>query len=135
MTFKIRPHAAAGQTALIAILILGFLTLGFITIGLTSVINEMRVGTALENKGSAVSAANGCMDQAMDRLGRDNAYAGNETLGVATSTCTIRPIITASSTWTIEASSQVGDQYARYRLILTSLTPVTVSSTTEVASF
>jgi hypothetical protein len=135
MTFNIRHHAAAGQTALISILILGFLTMGFIAIGLTSVLSEMKIGTIIENKGLAITAANACLDQAMDRLGRDHEYTGNETLGVATSTCTIRPIISTTSTWTIEAYSQVVDQYARYRLILTNLTPLTVSSTTEVVSF
>jgi hypothetical protein len=135
MTFKLRLHTAAGQTALIAILILGFLTLGFIVIGLTSVVSETQIGSVLQNKGLAITAANACIDHAMDSLGRDNSYAGNESLQVASSTCTIRPIIMATSTWTIETYSQVVDQYARYRTILSSLTPVTVSSTSEIASF
>jgi hypothetical protein len=135
MTLIMRYRTAAGQTALIAMLILGFLTLGFVIIGLSSVISEMRTGSALENKGLASSAANGCLDEAIDKLGRDHEYVGNETLTIASSTCVIRPIISTTSTWTIETSSQVSDQYARYRVILSSLTPVTVSSTKEVISF
>ncbi|MCR4256755.1 MAG: hypothetical protein NUW08_03555, partial [Candidatus Uhrbacteria bacterium] len=81
-----RLHAASGQTLIVSLMILGFLALGFILIGFASISSELQVATVLENKERSVAAATACMEQAMDRLGRNASYAGSETLIVASST-------------------------------------------------
>lgn len=128
-------HTAPGQTLVISLLVLGFLAVTFVAIGISSIVEDLQADAALYNKVLAGSAATGCMEHAMDSLGRNAAYAGNETLTIASSTCAIQPIESSTSTWTIKTSSQVGDQYARYLAILSSLSPVTISSWTEVAGF
>jgi hypothetical protein len=116
-------------------MILGFITLGFILIGFASLSSELQVSTVLENKERSASAATACMEQAMDRLGRNASYAGNETLIVASSTCMVRPVTSGSGTWTLESWAQIEDQYTRYRVILTSRAPVAISSWNEIAEF
>ncbi len=128
-------HAASGQTLVITMLVLGFLTLTFTLIGFSSVSNESRINLVFEHKASSAAAAVGCMEQAMNRLGMNVTYPGNETLAVASSTCTVRPVMFGNGTWTLETWAQSGDQYTRYRTILTNRTPISISSWTEVADF
>ena len=130
-----RSHVASGQAIIISLLILGFLTLSFVLIGASSLGDEMRVNVVLENEALSAAAATGCMEQAMDRLGLDATYVGNETLSVASSTCAVRPMIIGSGNWTLETWAQSNDQYTRYRVILTSRAPVTISSWTEIVGF
>jgi hypothetical protein len=119
----------------ISMLVLGFLTLSFILIGAASLGNELQVNLVLENKVLSAAAATGCMEQAIDRLGRNAAYAGNETLTVASSTCMVRPVIIGGGIWTLETWAQNLNQYTRYRAVLTSRSPVIIGSWTEVAGF
>lgn len=128
-------HTAPGQTLVISLLVLSFLTVSFVVIGISSLIEDSQANTALYNKTLAGAAATGCMERAMDKLGQDSSYAGNESLSVASSTCTIRPVIVGGGNWTLETWSQVQDQYARERAILTSRSPITISSWTEIAGF
>lgn len=130
-----RLHSASGQVMIISMMVLGFLTLNFILIGFTSLRDESFASLAIENKALSESTAAGCMEQAMERLGQNASYAGNETLSVASSTCAVRPIILDTGTWTIETWAQEGDQYTRYRAVLTSRAPIIISSWTEVATF
>ncbi len=120
---------------LISILILSFLTLGSIIIGVTAIVRESQSTTAMENKTLASAAAMACMEQAMDRLGRDIDYAGDEVLDVVDMNCVIRPIAYDGAAWTIETYSWVNNQVARYRVVLTSRTPVYIESWHEVATF
>lgn len=130
-----RVHEESGQVMVITLLILGFLALSFVLIGAATLGDEILVNLTLENKAYSVAAATGCMEQAMDRLGRNASYAGNETLNVASSTCMIRPVIVGSGTWTLETWAQTSNQYTRYRAILTSRAPITIDSWAEVGGF
>lgn len=132
---RLRVHTASGQVLIVSLLVLGFLTLSFILIGTISLGDNAQVSVVMENKALADAAAAGCMEQAMDRLGLNISYAGNETLTVASSTCAVRPVIVGVGTWTIETWAHVGDQYTRYRTILTSRTPITINTWTEIAAF
>ena len=131
----LRVHLESGQVMVISLVVLGFLALSFVLIGAVSLSDEILVNLALENKALSTAAAGGCMEQAMDRLGRNAAYAGNESLSVASSTCMIRPIIAGSGIWTLETWGQNSNQYTRYRVILTSRAPILISSWTEIAGF
>lgn len=128
-------HKAPGQVMLISILILSLLTLGSIIIGITAIVRESQSTSAMENKALASAAATACMEQAMDRLGRDIDYAGDEVLDVVDMNCVIRPIVYDGAAWTIETYSWVNNQVARYRVVLTSRTPVYIESWQEVATF
>ncbi len=132
---RITITTAPGQALLLTVLILGFAALNFVLIGLATATQSGASATAFEQKATASAAATGCVEQAMERLGLSSSYAGNETLTVGTNSCTIRPIIVGSGTWTIETSAQVGNQITRYRTILTSRAPVNISSWTEIAGF
>lgn len=120
---------------LISVMVLGFLTAGFVILGMATTSQSSQSATVTENKLMASAAATACMEQAIDRLGLNAGYAGNETLTVGAQSCTVRPIITGGGTWTIETSAQTGATYARYRVILTSRAPVIISSWTEIAGF
>lgn len=132
--FKI--HKVPGQVMLTSIMVMGFLTLTAIVIGITAIARESQSTLAMENKTLATAAATACMEQAMDRLGRDEFYSGNETIAVADLECGVRPILyNADNTWTIETFSQVNDQIARFRVNLNSRAPVLINSWEEVATF
>lgn len=120
---------------IISLLILGFLTLSFVLIGNTSLNDEAQANLALENKAMSAAAATGCVEQALDRLGLSASYAGSETLTIASSTCSVRPVIVGGGTWTLETWSQYADQYTRYRVVLTSRAPIAIQSWTEIAAF
>jgi len=135
MKIGLFAHKAPGQVMLTSILILGFLTLTAIVIGITAIARETQSTLAMENKALASAAATACMEQAIDRLGREETYAGNEVLDVADMQCGIRPILYSENTWTIETFSQVNNQIARYRVVLSSRAPVLINSWEEVATF
>ncbi len=128
-------HKASGQALLISLLVLGFLTLSFLLVGTLSLSDEEQVNLVLENKALSTAAATSCMEQAMDRLGLSSSYAGSETLSVTSSTCAVRPVIVGSGIWTLETWAQVSNQYTRYQVILSSRSPITIRSWTEVAGF
>lgn len=130
-----RIHLASGQALIISLLVLGFLTLSFVLVSAVSLSNESQANFVLENKELSAAAATGCMEQAMNRLGLDVSYAGNETLTVASSTCTVRPVIVGAGNWTLETWARNGDQYARYRAVLTGRAPVIIGSWAEIAAF
>jgi len=106
-----------------------------VVVGFASLSSEAQSRTAIEQKNMAASAATGCMEIAMVRLGLNAGYAGNESLTIGTTTCLIRTILVSGNVWTIETWSQVGDSYARYRGVLTSRSPVIVDSWAELAGF
>lgn len=133
MKFKI--HKLSGQVMLISILILGFLTLTAIVVGILSIARESQSTLAIENKTFAQAAAGACAEQAIDRLGRDESYAGNEIILVGDVECQIRPVLFQDPEWIIETESQVGEQYARYRIVLATRAPVLIEFWKEVATF
>ena len=128
-------HVASGQALITSILVLGFLTLGFSLVSMTAISEEFQTNEAFTNKAFANAAARGCMEQAMYRLGANSSYTGNETLSVGTASCTVRPITVSGGTYTLETWAQVGDQYTRYRVLLSNRIPITISSWDEIASF
>ena len=135
MKIGLFAHKAPGQVMLISIMILSFLTLSAIVVGLAAIARESRSTTVIENKALAAAAATACAEQAMDRVGRNELYSGNAVVEVADMECGIRPILFNAGTWTIETYAQVGQQIARFRLILSNRAPVEILSWEEVATF
>ncbi len=136
MLKKIQIHKAPGQVMLTSIMVMGFLTLTAVIIGITAIARESQSTLVMENKIIATAAVTACMEQAMDRLGRDEFYSGNEVIDVADLECGVRPILyNVDDTWTIETFSQVNDQISRLRVILGSRAPVLINSWQEVATF
>ena len=120
---------------IISMLVLGALTLTFILIGNLSLGRAAQIHVAMENKTLSEAAATACAEQAMDRLGRNAGYAGNETLDVADGDCHIRPIIADAGTWTLETTATSSGQHTNYRVTLSGIEPPTISSWTELGGF
>jgi len=123
-----------GQVLLVALMVLGFVAIGFVMISNISLIKSAKTATVLENKALAAAAATACIEQAMTRLAMDVAYAGNVTSTIGTQTCHIQPITSGGGTWTINTVAQVGNQYSRYRTILSGRSPIIVSSWAELSN-
>lgn len=130
-----RLHYASGQVLIISLLVLGFLTLGFVLIGSSSIGESAKANVVLEQKVTSAAAATGCVEQALNRLGGNALYGGNETLTVASSTCRVQPIVNQSGIYTLGAMATSSNQVTRYRVTLTSRAPITISSWSEVAGF
>lgn len=120
---------------IITLLILLAIMLSFAIVGIATVVRE-RQGFVEEHRNRlAEQAANACADVAIDRLGRDGAYAGNETVDLGGDiTCTIRPIISQDG-WTIQTESTVDGRVARYQIRLANRNPVDILSWSKVTSF
>ncbi len=123
-----------GNVMLISLLILLAVLLGFAVVGMTLSVGEEQGDTAALNKAKARQASTACLETAMDKLGRDATYSGNETITVASTTCSILGV-TSSTTWTIKAQASVGNEISREQVVLSSRSPVTVKSWNEVSSF
>jgi hypothetical protein len=123
-----------GDVLLISLLILLAILLGFTIIGMILAVNENQGEAVSLNAASARQAASACVEMAMDSIGMDNSYAGNETLSVGSGTCIINTIV-SSTNWTIETEATVGNEISRQKVVLSDLSPVTISTWTEVASF
>lgn len=116
-------------------LILMAIMLGFLLSGLFSSVREKEVLVDSDRISVADQAANACAEIAIDRLGRDETYAGSQVLDIdAGISCTIRPVLFAT-TWTIETTATVDGRTANYRIVLNGRNPVDISSWQKVASF
>ena len=119
---------------LVSVIILSTVMLGFAVLASTLFIKESQIQNILKNKKIAAYAANSCMELALNRLGRNVNYGGNETIIVNGNPCTIRPI-SGSSPWIIETESVLGRERARYRANLSSRNPIIITSWEEVSNF
>lgn len=120
---------------LISIIVLATVMLGFaISASFTST-QELQTLTSLQNKKIAASLAAACMEHAIDRLGRNSEYGGGETIGISGLSCTVRPITLGGPTWTIETEANTGNQWARYRVVLSERAPPEIASWEEVPTF
>lgn len=127
-----RPH---GGVMVITLLILMAIMLSFAVVGIATVVRERQGFVEEHRMRLAEQAANACADVAIDRLGRDGAYVGNEVLDVGGDiSCTIRPIISEDG-WTIETESTVDGRVARYQIHLANRNPVDIVSWSKVTSF
>jgi len=90
------------------------------------------LGTLLKEESSAL--ANACADTALLNLAFDINYAGNETIMIASSTCTIMTIETNGDEKTIKAQAKEDDRTANIKVLLDT-TDFTIVSWDEVASF
>jgi hypothetical protein len=120
---------------IVALFILLAIMLGFSLIGALSLRNERGGVLVSTQEKRTQQAASACMEAAIDRLGRDADYGGDELVDLGDGlTCEIRPIV-GGGPWTVEAESQVGDAIARYRAVLTSRCPVEIDSWSELDEF
>ncbi len=120
---------------IVTLMILLAILLGFAFIGAVTLRNEQEgvLTTMYEKRTQA--AATACMETAIDRLGRDGDYTGDETIDLGGGNwCTIRPI-QAGETWTIETEANISNATTRMSAILSSRNPVVIDSWDEVASF
>ena len=117
------------------LMILLTIMLGFAFIGAMTLRNEQEgVMTSMHEK-QAQASATACLETAIDRLGRDSEYTGDETVDLGSgNVCTIRPII-VDTDWTVESEATVMTATARMRAVLSSRSPVVIDTWEEVASF
>lgn len=124
-----------GGAMITTLLILTAIMMGFLLAGLFSSVREKEGLTETDRMTVAEHAAVACADVAIDRLGRDENYAGNEDVQVDTNiVCHIRPVIFAS-TWTVETTATINGRVANYRIVLNGRNPVDISSWQKVQNF
>ncbi len=120
---------------LISVIVLATIMLGFALVGSFTGSQALQTLTAIQNKKMAGALATACMEHAINRLGRNQGYTGNETLTSNGASCTVRPVISGSGTWTLETEARVRNQWARYRVTLSERAPPEIASWEEVPTF
>ena len=65
---------------IVTLMILLSILLGFVFIGALSLRNEQEIVLTFMHEKQAEGAASACMETAIDRLGRDSDYSGDESL-------------------------------------------------------
>lgn len=80
-----------------------------------------------DNKQASYLTARSCLNYALLKLTDNAGYAGNETINVASYTCTIQPIEVSGSNTIIKAHSQVSGATTNLKLTVTTATLSTVS--------
>lgn len=127
-------HRKPGYILLMSVLITAVILFQFTILGLQHLARERQIFTAFYNKRLSHTLTRGCMEHAINSLGRLATYTGNETYAINGNTCTIWPIIVGTNTWTVETSATVGQQTTRMVAVLSSRAPVTISSWQEVTT-
>ena len=123
-----------GDVMLISLLILLAILLGFSVAGMILAVGESQGEAVSLSASTSRQAAAACMEAALDKIGRDAAYVGNESLTVGSSTCMIFTVV-SSTTWTLRTEATVVNEVSRQEVVLSDLAPVTILSWSEVASF
>ncbi len=90
--------------------------------------------TAVAQGLEAKSAAEACAEVALLNLAEDPTYAGNESITIGSSACTIQPIASGTPT-VVETEASVGERTYRLHVEASSLDPVTISAWERVATF
>jgi len=90
------------------------------------------LGTLFKERGDALS--NACADTALLKLAEDLNYLGNETINVASSTCTILAIETNGTQKTIKTEGVDNEVKTNIKVLLET-TDFTIISWDEVANF
>lgn len=120
---------------LVSVLILAAMLLGFALLGAFVSLERGRSGMSLEQKFMAKASAASCMEMALQGLGNDHAYQGNQSMSFGGVDCHIRPIYQQFGVWVVEIEASSGNQVYRIKTILSKLDPVTIKSWLEVPNF
>ena len=123
-----------GFTLVISVLVLSTIMLMIAIAAARGLTGELAGGFAVEQEIRAQSLAEGCAESALNALREDHGYAGNETLTIGTGTCTIRPILFGATT-TVETAAIVNNHPYRLRIVISNLSPFTISSWERVSVF
>lgn len=124
-----------GSALLISVLVLTTILGTFAIVGVYSFLNEKSTLRGVQAREQAEALATGCMEEALARLARNQAYAGNETLTIGADSCSIRSVSQNGSVWILEAEAQVREIPAQLRVTLSSRSPVTITNWERVSSF
>lgn len=120
---------------LLSALTMGAILLTVTVAGFDGLFYERAANVAQENSEKAFSAATGCMEYALNTLGRAPGYLGDGTSQIDRQTCTVLPIESVGGTWTIKTTATVQRQTARILVTLSSRAPIVISSWQEGAGF
>ncbi|HLD31226.1 MAG TPA: hypothetical protein VJB41_03470 [Patescibacteria group bacterium] len=123
-----------GAAMVISVLILSVVMLSMALTGTSSFMREIQIIEAAKNKKISLSAANACIELAMDRLGRNINYQGNETINNGALLCDILAI-NPGPPWTIKTEASRGNQSAKMQAVLSSRSPVIIDSWEEIEGF
>lgn len=123
-----------GAAMVISVLILSVVMLSMALTASTSFMRELQIIEASKNKKIALGNANACLELAINRLGRNIAYQGNETINSGALLCDILPI-NPGPPWTIRAEASHGNQNAKMQAVLSSRSPVAIDLWEEVSGF
>jgi len=123
-----------GAAMVISVLILSVVMLSMALTGTSSFMREIQIIEAAKNKKISLSAANACIELAIDRLGRNINYQGSETINNGALLCDIL-VIDPGPPWTIKAEASRGNQSAKMQAVLSSRLPVVIDLWEEVEGF
>ncbi len=128
-------HKMHGGVMIITMMIMMSIMLSFAVVGIATVLREGQEYGEDLNMRSAEQGANACADTAIERLGLNSSYTGNETVTLGNGTvCTIYPVINAGG-WTIQTESWVNNRVARVQVVLDGRNPVSIVSWNKVEHF
>ncbi|OGL67239.1 hypothetical protein A2856_04265 [Candidatus Uhrbacteria bacterium RIFCSPHIGHO2_01_FULL_63_20] len=124
-----------GFTLVVSVMIISAVLLGLAVAAARTLHGTLSSGTSIERWDDAKALAEGCAEQAIWRLTEDQNYAGNETIAINGSPCTIRPVTGNPTPKIVETEATVGNRTYRLRVTVSSLSPPTVSAWDRVTSF
>jgi type II secretory pathway component PulK len=116
---KLRPLAAQGYIALIAVLIIGAACIATSVALLTSGTDSQRGALALQQSMQARQLAQGCAEEALQQIQSSTSFTGTNSLTLGQGTCTYTVTNTGTSTRTIDTSGTVGGVVRKVKVYAT----------------
>lgn len=124
-----------GFVALVAVLIIGAVGLA-IAISLTLLsAGFAKTSLVIQQSQQAKSLANACAEYGLEKLRESTGYAGNETLTIGSSTCSVLAVLgSGNSNRTVQTTSTVGTITRKIKVLVSQVTPqIQLTSWQEVA--
>ena len=113
-------------TALILVIVLG--------VSLSAVLTRENILSS-DLKETSKALAEACAETALLKLAQNSSYAGNETITVAASTCSIVAVVASGTKKIITTTGRAGDVYTNLRVTASSSPVLSISGWEEVVSF
>ncbi len=113
-------------TALILVIVLG--------VSLSAVLTRENILSS-DLKETSKALAEACAETALLKLAQNSSYAGNETITVAASTCSIVAVVASGTQKIITTTGRAGDVYTNLRVTASSSPVLSISGWEEVVSF
>jgi len=95
----------------------------------------LRTSTVLERSSKAKVLAQACAEYGLEKLRESTGYAGNETLTIGSSTCSVLSVLGSGNTnRTVQATSTEGTVTSKVNVVVAQVAPqITITSWHDVA--